>query len=464
MRMKKITLFSLSLLFPLLLSNLFGQVPTLELDKVLIQSNQMGQPWGMCFVSSNELLFTEKSGKLFKYVISTNAKTEITGVPAVANVGQGGLLDVALHPDFATNKYVYLSYSISGNGGYTLAVGRGVLNNNQLTNFTRLFTAMPFKSGTNHFGSRLAFDKEKHLYFSSSERQEEANAQLLSNHLGKIIRLNDDGSVPSDNPYVGVAGAMPEIFTYGHRNVQGLVINSNSNKVYAHEHGPRGGDELNLIETGNNYGWPSITFGINYDGTVVSSDTAKAGMEQPMRYWVPSIAPCGLAIVPLQNQEAGEVNFITGALAATQIQWIKTKDDKHLATYSFMQGYARFRDVEVAPDGKIYALTESPNRLIVLKTNQIVTSVSSLEEKQETYLFPNPTNDFLILNIAAEETKNAIVNIFSSQGLLVKSIQNDKLISSGDGVNIDVRDLESGSYILEFQSDNLSKSYKWNKF
>ena len=210
---------------------------------------------------------------------------------------------------------------------------------NQLTNFTEIFRALPFRSGSGHFGSRIAFDSENHIYFSSSDRQEQDNAQLLTNHTGKMIRLNDDGTVPSDNPFVGIGNAESEIFSYGHRNIQGLVITSDD-KIYAHEHGPQGGDELNVIEAGNNYGWPEITFGVNYGGGIITEDTAKEGMEQPIRYWVPSIAPCGMAIVPLQDQAEGELNFIIGALAGQQIQWVKIQDDQHVATYSFMQGYA----------------------------------------------------------------------------------------------------------------------------
>jgi aldose sugar dehydrogenase len=424
----------------------------------------MGQPWGMCFINSDELLLTEKSGKLFRYIISTNTKTEITGLPAIASVGQGGLLDVAIHPEFKTNKYVYMSYSISGSGGYTLAVGRWVLQNNQLTSYKKIFEAGPFKSGTNHFGSRIAFDAQNRIYFSSSERQEEENAQLLSNHLGKIIRLNDDGTVPNDNPFVGVSNAKAEIFTYGHRNPQGIVIHPRTGKIYAHEHGPRGGDELNLIESGKNYGWPSITFGIDYDGTIISEDTAKPGMEQPIRYWVPSIAPCGMAILPLQNQQEGEVNFLVGALAGTQIQWVKVINDKHIETKSFMHNYARFRDVEVAPDGKIYALTETPNRLILLKTNQLITSIDDKEELQSTaVLYPNPAKDFVQINTQDILDESVSIQIYTSQGVFVKSLGKNGFTYNTDGLKVNVSDLESGMYVLELVSSTGSKSFKWNK-
>lgn len=442
----------------------YGQAPTLALDKVLIESTNMGQPWGMCFISADELLFTEKSGKLFRYVISTNIKTQITGTPTVATAGQGGLLDVALHPNFASNKYVYLSYSISGTGGSTLAVGRGVLSNNQLTNFTEIFRALPFRSGSNHYGSRIAFDSQNRIYFSSSERQEEENAQLLSNHLGKVIRLNDDGTVPSDNPYVGVPNTQPEIYSYGHRNIQGMVIHPNTGKIYAHEHGPKGGDELNLIEPSKNYGWPRITFGIDYDGTIISSDTAREGMEQPIRYWVPSIAPCGMAIVPLQNQQTNEVNFVIGALAGTQIQWVKTINNKHIATYSFMNGYARFRDVEVAPDGKIYALTESPNRFILLKTNQTVTGVddSNILEGADL-VHPNPAKDFIRINASNLSHEVFHINMYSNNGVLVQSFSKEDVKFEQESLVLNVGGLQPGFYVAKLISENTTKIFKWQK-
>lgn len=462
--MKKQFYFALAFLMSIPMLKCLAQAPTLELDKVLLSSNEMGQPWGMCFISSDEILFTEKSGKLFRYVISTDTKTQIGGVPAVSTAGQGGLLDVAIHPDFSSNKYVYLSYSISGSGGSTLAIGRGLLNNNQLTGFSEIFRALPFKSGTNHYGSRIAFDKDNYLIFSSSERQEQDNAQLLENHLGKIIRLNDDGSVPAGNPYVGVNGAKPEIFSYGHRNIQGLVIHPQTNKIYAHEHGPMGGDELNLIEAGNNYGWPKITFGKNYNGSTITNDTAKEGMEQPLRYWVPSIAPSGLAIISLQNQGVNEVNFILGALAGQQVQWVKIKDDKHVATYSFMKNYARFRDIEVSPDGKIYALTESPNSLILLRTNQVVTGLfeKSSNNSGNIRLYPNPVTDIFTIDAADITGKNEVA-ICDSQGKVLRSLLvSDNLFDSGK-MKIDISDLPSGMYLIILKSKESSTTVKCRK-
>lgn len=443
----------------------FSQAPSLYLDEELITSSEMNQPWGMCFISDDELLFTEKSGQLYHYDISTDTKTQIFGLPSIAVVGQGGLLDVALHPDFATNKYVYLSYSRSGNGGYSLSIGRGMLNGNQLTNFEEIFTALPYKSGGGHFGSRIAFDNDGHIIFSSSDRQEMENAQLLSNHLGKVIRLNDDGTVPEDNPFVDVAGVMPEIYSYGHRNIQGLVVDKSSGKIYAHEHGPQGGDELNLIEAGKNYGWPSITFGVDYGGGIISEDTAREGMEQPIRYWVPSIAPCGMAIVPVEGQEEGELNFILGALSGRQIQWVNIKNDEHMTTYSFMQSMGRrFRDVEVSPDGKIYALTEQANSLMRLNTNQVITGVTNNSaRKSNLYLFPNPAKDLMYLN--TEELKSRIteITIFSGHGKLVQTVSESSYSINTGKVEIDTGQLTPGMYLIEVKTEEYTETFRFHK-
>jgi glucose/arabinose dehydrogenase len=462
--MKKPIYLPFSILLIIFSTAAYSQNPTLVLEKELISNSEMGQPWGMCFISSDELLFTEKSGKLFRYIISTDTKTQITGTPTVTSAGQGGLLDVALHPDFATNNYVYLSYSISGNGGNTLAIGRGILNGNQLTGFSEIFRALPFTYGTNHYGSRLVFDNEKHLLFSASDRQEQNNAQLLSNHLGKVIRLNDDGSVPSDNPFVGENGAKPEIYSYGHRNIQGLSIHAKTGKIYAHEHGPKGGDELNLIEAGKNYGWPSITFGLDYNGSIISSDTAREGMEQPIKYWVPSIAPSGLAIVPLEGQAENEVNFVLGALAGKQIQWVTIQDDKHVATYSFMNNHARFRDIEVSPDGKIYALTESPNSLILLGTNQVITETNNTAAKNTSMLlYPNPAQDFVQIDAKDFSGQNFAVNIYSGEGRLMQTIPADAFSQSSSLLKIDIKAFPSGMYLIELKSDKANKTFRCQK-
>jgi len=238
----------------------YAQVPELFEEKVLI--NNMAAPWGFTFINSDEVLFTEKQGKVFHFTISTETLKEISGVPSVSQNGQGGLLDIALHPDFSNNNFVYLTYAVAASGGQTTALGRGTLVGNELQNFTELFRALPIRNSGQHFGSRIVFDNNNFLYMSVGDRGVQDSAQSISNHFGKVLRFNDDGTVPASNPLVGVANAKPEIYTWGNRNIQGMAMNPATGEIYAHEHGPRGGDELNLIKANTNYGWPAVTFGI----------------------------------------------------------------------------------------------------------------------------------------------------------------------------------------------------------
>lgn len=338
--------------------------PTLSEERILI--NNMAAPWGFTFINSNEVLFTEKQGKVFRYSISSNTLTEISGVPVVSQNGQGGLLDIALHPNFSTNNFVYLTYAVAATGGQTTALGRGRLIGNQLQNFTELFRALPIRNDGQHFGSRIVFDRNNLLYMSVGDRGLPENAQNRNNHLGKVLRFNDDGTVPASNPLVGVANTQPQIFTWGNRNIQGMAMNPATGQIYAHEHGPRGGDELNLIKANTNYGWPEVTFGTNYDGTPITADTTRVGMELPLTYWVPSIAPSGMTFIT-KGQPNNEADILIGALAGTHLHWLKLRENKKIASTRSMNGYARFRDVRQAPDGKIYAMTESPNRFILLR-------------------------------------------------------------------------------------------------
>jgi aldose sugar dehydrogenase len=451
---------ALLLIFP---AFLYSQAlnPELTLDRVLI--NLSSSPWGMAFLNSDELLYTEKTGRLNRYKISTNVNTNITGLPTIAQNGQGGLLDVALHPDFNTNQFVYLAYCIAGTGGHTTAIGRGRLVNNTLQNFTEIFRALPFATSGNHFGCRLVFDREKLLYISIGDRGTMENAQNTNIHPGKVLRLKDDGSVPSDNPLVGVQNTRPEIFTWGNRNIQGMAMNPANGKIYAHEHGPRGGDELNLIEKGKNYGWPRITFGVDYSGTIISSDTAQPGLEQPLTYWVPSIAPSGLVFVQ-SGQATNEANVLIGALAGTHLHWLKMRNDKvELATRN-MQGYARFRDVEQAPDGKLYALTESPNRLILLKSN-IVTSVDAETETNElnSYVFPNPSSGELNLRINSVKNTNTTVRIWSNDGKLVQPETKHAVLIGENNISLNTETLPKGFYLIELNNGDKNSMLHWVK-
>jgi glucose/arabinose dehydrogenase len=307
----------------------FSQTPELFEEKVLI--NNMAAPWAFTFINNNEVLFTEKQGKIYRYSISTGTMNVISGVPAVSQNGQGGLLDIALHPDFSTNNFVYLTYAVVATGGQTTALGRGKLVGNQLQNFTELFRALPIRNSGTHFGSRIVFDRNNLLYMSVGDRGAQENAQNKNNHLGKILRFNDDGTVPASNPLVGIPNTKPEIYCWGNRNIQGMAMHPATGEIYAHEHGPRGGDELNLIKPNTNYGWPAVTFGINYDGTPITPDTTLAGMELPLTYWVPSIAPSGMAFIR-KGQPNNEADILIGALAGTHIHWLKMKDNKRVSS------------------------------------------------------------------------------------------------------------------------------------
>lgn len=333
-----------------------GFSQTLELFEDQVLLTNMAAPWGFTFINNDEVLFTEKQGKLYRYSISTSTLNEITGVPQVSLNGQGGLLDVALHPDFNNNNFVYLTYAVSATGGQTTALGRGNLIGNQLQNFQELFRALPIRNSGQHFGSRIVFDNNNMLYMSVGDRGAQNEAQNKNNHLGKVLRFNDDGSVPASNPLVGIPNTQPEIYCWGNRNIQGMAMHPTTGEIYAHEHGPMGGDELNLIKPNTNYGWPAVTFGINYDGTPITPDTSLPGMELPLTYWVPSIAPSGMTFIK-NGQPNNEADILMGALAGKHIHWVKLEDNIKVASSQSMNNYARFRDVRQAPDGKVYAMT-----------------------------------------------------------------------------------------------------------
>lgn len=339
----------------------FGE---LTVDEIIVDN--LTNPWSIDFIDNNNLIFTEKDGKLFRHNIEEEKTVEITGLPNLITAGQGGLLDVTLHPNFRENNLVYLAYSVGENYRYTTAVGRGVLNNNQLENFTELFRGDPLVEGGNHFGSRIIFDNENKLYFSIGDRGNQNNAQDSTNHYGGVQRLNEDGSIPDDNPYLDAPGAKPEIYTMGNRNIQGMFYIPENDEIWSIEHGPRGGDELNLIEAGENYAWPLATYGINYNGTPITEKTSIPGYKDPITYWVPSIAPCGMDMINY-DESSNEIDIIFGALSGAHLHRIKVKDYKVTETVRSLEGYARFRDVQMSPDGYLYATTQNPGRIIRLK-------------------------------------------------------------------------------------------------
>lgn len=320
-------------------------------------------PWGLDFLSDKEMVVTDKAGKLYVIDIESGSLKEITGLPAIEQQGQGGLLDVLVHPDYKSNGWIYFAYAAQGNGGVGTAIARAKISGSQLSNLQVIFQTDPGKSGGAHFGCRMQIVGSD-LYFILGERYQMDEAQNLSNHLGKMIRLKDDGSVPSDNPFVGTASAKPEIWSYGHRNGQGLYYDAQTQILWEHEHGPKGGDELNIIRKGKNYGWPEITFGLDYDGSVISSDTARPGMEQPEYYWVPSIAPCGLTRIKGNKYPEWQNDFFIGGLVTESLFRLRIDNtNKVVHQEKLLDDLFRVREVAEGPDGYLYVCVEGPGTI-----------------------------------------------------------------------------------------------------
>lgn len=349
--------------------NFKGTVIESEKQKFGVETitDKLSNPWGIAFLPDGRILVTERAGEIRIVKDGELLDEKVTGVPAVFAEGQGGLLDIQLHPDYESNGWIYISYSKPGPGGAGTTIIRAKLDGNALTGIEELFSAQPFTDSGVHFGSRIAFDGKGYMFFSSGERGTMENAQKLENHLGKILRLHDDGKIPTDNPFVNTTGAKPEIWSYGHRNPQGLIYDAETGTLYAHEHGPKGGDELNVVEKGKNYGWPVITYGINYDGNPISDKTSMEGMEQPITYWVPSIAPCGMVKLTSDKYPGWKNNIFIGALALTHLSRVELNaSGGEVSKEKLLDKTARFRAVAQSPDGYLYAATEGPGTLIKL--------------------------------------------------------------------------------------------------
>jgi len=326
------------------------------------------QPWGMTWLPDGDMLITEQSGELYRF--DGESLTEISGLPRIYYFGQGGLLDVELHPEYEENGWIYISYSYYAGetleDGSSTALLRARLKNDQLVDQEILFRAVPTEKRGQHFGSRIEFDREGYLYLSVGDRGRQDNAQLLENHSGTVHRLNDDGSIPDDNPFVDEPGAISSIFTYGHRNIQGLAINPYTGEIWSHEHGPRGGDEINIERAGQNYGWPEITYGINYNGTIITEDTAKEGMIQPIIYWDPSIAPCGMDWVTGGKYPAWEGDLLVGSLRFKYVELCDVEGNEVVAQDRILDGWGRVRNVKLGPDSLIYVALEEPGFIVRL--------------------------------------------------------------------------------------------------
>ncbi|WP_299385659.1 PQQ-dependent sugar dehydrogenase [uncultured Lacinutrix sp.] len=317
-------------------------------------------PWGFVFLPDNSMLITEKEGKLIHY--KNKVKKEIKGLPEIYVRGQGGLLDINIHPNYNENGWIYFSYASpkgEGKGGNT-AIMRAKIKNNALVEKELLYKAEPNTTKGQHFGSRIVFDNEGYLYFSVGERgNRDENPQDLKRDGGKIYRLNDDGSIPNDNPFVDSKGAKKAICSYGHRNPQGMELHPDTQEIWTHEHGPKGGDEINIIRKGKNYGWPVITYGKNYSGTSITNETKKEGMEEPLHYWNPSIAPSGMSFISSNKYGDWKGSLLVGSLKFSYLDRCELKDGKVIKEERLLDGIGRVRSIEQGPDGYIYVGVEN---------------------------------------------------------------------------------------------------------
>ncbi|WP_117590874.1 PQQ-dependent sugar dehydrogenase [Flavobacterium subsaxonicum] len=334
---------------------------TVKLDTI---ATGLDVPWGMAFLPDGTMFVTERGGKLYR--VKNKKKQEITGVPEVLAEGQGGLLDVIVHPDFANNSYIYLSYSKpkKTNQGTvaTTAVIRAKVESNKLIDSKIIFEALPYAPTRHHYGSRMVFDKNGYLFISVGERgNERQNPQSLDdNQLGKIHRIKDDGSIPADNPFKDKAGKPTTLYCYGNRNPQGLAINPDTGALWENEHGPRGGDEVNIIEPGKNYGWPLTSYGINYDGNTITDKTTAPGIQNPELYWIPSIAPSGMAFLTTDVYKPWKGAVLVGSLRFKYLNLCYLDGNKIVKQEKLLKNIGRVRDVRQGPDGFIYVAVESP--------------------------------------------------------------------------------------------------------
>ncbi len=323
-------------------------------------------PWSVAFLPDGDMLVTERAGRLRIIRDGSLVDEPVAGAPQTYVAGQGGYFDILPDPDFASNRTVYLSFAHGDRKQNAIRVIRATFNGAALDDVRTIFTATPWKDTPHHYGGRMAFMPDGSLLLTTGEgftyREE---AQKLDNHFGKVIRINTDGSVPEDNPFVG-EDALPEIWSYGHRNPQGIVVVPGSRVVYLHEHGPRGGDELNLVEPGNNYGWPAITYGIDYSGATISPYTELPGMEQPVVYWDPSIAPAGMAYYDGDLFPDWQGDLLVSALVERSVRRLEV-DGGSVASQQllFDDLGERVRDVRVGPDGALYLLTDSASGEVI---------------------------------------------------------------------------------------------------
>jgi aldose sugar dehydrogenase len=342
--------------------------PKVTEPKVIEIAQGLDRPWGLAFLPAGRMLVTERVGRM-RYVESDGSlSAPLTGLPdSIAVEGQGGLLDIVLSPDFARDQTIFFAFSQSSQQGSRTAVARARLGATGLTAVKIIFTQTPAVESPAHFGSRLVFDRDGNLWITLGDRYFGApRAQDLNSHFGKVVRIRPDGTIPKDNPFVGTTGARGEIWSIGHRNVQGAARHPQTGALWTHEHGAQGGDELNLVVAGKNYGWPVITWGIDYSGEKIGEGTSKPGLEQPLHYWVPSIAPSGMTFYTGDKFPQWRNSLLIGSLKFGLLVRLSLEGEKVVGEERLLSNLgARVRDVRQGPDGYVYLLTDSSNGRIL---------------------------------------------------------------------------------------------------
>ena len=340
--------------------------------RVVTLTRGLENPWSIAFLPDGRMLVTEREGRL--RIVGRDFKLDpkpVEGLPEIIASGQGGLFDVVLHPQYADNGRIYWSYNAPDKdakaGGWGTAMARGKLSGYRMTDVQILFSMVPKTRTGHHFGGRIVFDRKNFVYLSLGDRGDMPRAQKLDDHAGGVIRLHDDGRVPADNPFVKRAGAKPEKFTLGNRNMQGAALHPQTGELWTNEHGPQGGDEVNVMRSGRNYGWPVITYGVNYGiGTKIGEGNTKAGMEQPLKVWVPSIAPSGMAFYTGDKFPNWKGNLLVGALKDEMLVRLELDGEKVVREERMIKGViGRIRDVRMGPDGFVYLLTDGRDGVVV---------------------------------------------------------------------------------------------------
>jgi len=334
--------------------------------RVVTVARGLENPWGFAFLPDGRILVSERPGRLRLVAPDGTLSPPLDNVPAVYHRGQGGLLDIALDPDFARSRRVYFTFAEPGEGGAGTALATARLAETRLEDVSVLFRQQPKAAGGNHFGSRVVVGRDGMLWLGLGERYQRDEAQNLANDLGKVIRIARDGSIPANNPFVGRAGIRPEIWSYGHRNIQGMTLHPQTGIVWLHEHGPRGGDEINIPERGHNYGWPVITYGIDYSGARIGIGNAAPGMEQPLLQWTPSIAPSGMAFYTGRKIPAWTGNLFVGSLKFGSLYRVALDGTRVVAQEQLLTELGEnIRDVRDGPDGYLYLATDNPDGRIL---------------------------------------------------------------------------------------------------